>query len=199
MRFSASSVPVIQLALSSGTQPLTKVFDYAQYRTRQRLAQVPGSTLPSPYGGAPRQVMVDLDLAKLRAVGMTPLDVTDAVLKQNLVVPSGLAKIGRQQYTVRLNSSPLLVDQLNRIPVKVVNDQPVLLRDVAHVRDGSPPQTNIVRADAKHSVLLQVLKNGSASTLDVVNAVKAALPDIRAASPKGMTITPLFDQSVFLS
>ena len=199
MRFSASSVPVIQLALSSGTQPLTKVFDYAQYRTRQRLAQVPGSTLPSPYGGAPRQVMVDLDLAKLRAVGMTPLDVTDAVLKQNLVVPSGLAKIGRQQYTVRLNSSPLLVDQLNRIPVKVVNDQPVLLRDVAHVRDGSPPQTNIVRADAKHSVLLQVLKNGSASTLDVVNAVKAALPDIRAASPKGMTITPLFDQSVFVS
>ena len=199
MRFSASSVPVIQLALSSGTQPLTKVFDYAQYRTRQRLAQVPGSTLPSPYGGAPRQVMVDLDLAKLRAVGMTPLDVTDAVLKQNLVVPSGLAKIGRQQYTVRLNSSPLLVDQLNRIPVKVVNDQPVLLRDVAHVRDGSPPQTNIVRADAKHSVLLQVLKNGAASTLDVVNAVKAALPDIRAASPKGMTITPLFDQSVFVS
>ena len=199
MRFSASSVPVIQLALSSGTQPLTKVFDYAQYRTRQRLAQVPGSTLPSPYGGAPRQVMVDLDLAKLRAVGMTPLDVTDAVLKQNLVVPSGLAKIGRQQYTVRLNSSPLLVDQLNRIPVKVVNDQPVLLRDVAHVRDGSPPQTNIVRADAKHSVLLQVLKNGAASTLDVVNAVKVALPDIRAASPKGMTITPLFDQSVFVS
>ena len=199
MRFSASSVPVIQLALSSGSQPLTKVFDYAQYRTRQRLAQVPGSTLPSPYGGAPRQVMVDLDLAKLRAVGMTPLDVTDAVLKQNLVVPSGLAKIGRQQYTVRLNSSPLLVDQLNRIPIKVVNDQPVLLRDVAHVRDGSPPQTNIVRADGKHSVLLQVLKNGSASTLAVVNAVKAALPDIRAASPKGLTITPLFDQSVFVS
>lgn len=199
MRFSASSVPVIQLALSSGSQPLTKVFDYAQYRTRQRLAQVPGSTLPSPYGGAPRQVMVDLDLAKLRAVGMTPLDVTDAVLKQNLVVPSGLAKIGRHQYTVRLNSSPLLVDQLNRIPIKVVNEQPVLLRDVAHVRDGSPPQTNIVRADGKHSVLLQVLKNGSASTLDVVNAVKAALPDIRAASPKGLTITPLFDQSVFVS
>ncbi|TXN76867.1 efflux RND transporter permease subunit [Methylobacterium sp. WL8] len=199
MRFSASSVPVIQLALSSGTLPLTKVFDYAQYRTRQRLAQVPGSTLPSPYGGAPRQVMVDLDLAELRAVGMTPLDVTNAVLKQNLVVPSGLAKIGRQQYTVRLNSSPQLVDQLNRIPIKVVNDQPVLLRDVAHVRDGSPPQTNIVRADGEHSVLLQVLKNGSASTLDVVNAVKAALPDIRAASPKGLSITPLFDQSVFVS
>ncbi len=199
MRFSASSVPVIQLALSSKTLPLTKVFDYAQYRTRQRLAQVPGSTLPSPYGGAPRQVMVDLDLAKLRAVGMTPLDVTEAVLKQNLVVPSGLAKIGRQQYTVRLNSSPQLIEQLNRIPIKVVKDQPVLLRDVAHVRDGSPPQTNIVRADGRHSVLLQVLKNGSASTLDVVNAVKRALPDIRAASPKGMTIAPLFDQSVFVS
>ncbi|WP_457104674.1 efflux RND transporter permease subunit [Methylobacterium sp. P5_C11] len=199
MRFSASSVPVIQLALSSSKLTLTNVFDYAQYRTRRRLAEVPGSTLPSPYGGAPRQVMVDLDPAKLRALGMTPLDVLDAVLKQNLVVPSGLAKIGTQQYTVRLNSSPQLVDQLNRIPIKVENNQPVLLRDVAHVRDGAPPQINIVRADGTHSVLLQVLKNGAASTLDVVNAVKAALPDIRAAAPKGMTITSLFDQSVFVS
>jgi len=199
MRFSASSVPVIQMALSSSKLPLTKVFDYAQYRTRRRLAEVPGSTLPSPYGGAPRQVMVDLDPAKLRAIGMTPLDVLNAVLKQNLVVPSGLAKIGTQQYTVRLNSSPLLVDQLNRIPIKVENNQPILLRDVAQVRDGSPPQINIVRADGHHSVLLQVLKNGAASTLDVVNAVKAALPDIHAAAPKGMTITPLFDQSVFVS
>ncbi|ONF48720.1 efflux RND transporter permease subunit [Methylobacterium radiotolerans] len=199
MRFSASSVPVIQMALSSSKLPLTEVFDYAQYRTRRRLAEVPGSTLPSPYGGAPRQVMVDLDPAKLRAIGMTPLDVLNAVLTQNLVVPSGLAKIGTQQYTVRLNSSPQLIDQLNRIPIKVENNQPVLLRDVAHVRDGAPPQINVVRADGHHSVLLQVLKNGAASTLDVVNAVKAALPDIHAAAPKGMTITPLFDQSVFVS
>lgn len=199
MRFSASSVPVIQLALSSTKQTLTKVFDYAQYRTRQRLAEVPGSTLPSPYGGAPRQVMVDLDLAALRSVGLTPLDVTNAVLKQNLAVPSGLAKIGEQQYAVRLNASPELVDQLNRIPVKVVDGEPVLLRDVAHVRDGAPPQLNIVRADGRHSVLLQILKNGAASTLDVVNNVKKALPDIRAAAPDGMTITPLFDQSVFVS
>ncbi|GEP12076.1 efflux RND transporter permease subunit [Methylobacterium gnaphalii] len=199
MRFSASSVPVIQLALSSTKDTLTKVFDYAQYRTRQRLAEVPGSTLPSPYGGAPRQVMVDLDLAALRAVGMTPLDVTNAVLKQNLAVPSGLAKIGEQQYAIRLNASPELVDQLNRIPVKVVDGQPVLLRDVAHVRDGAPPQLNIVRADGHHSVLLQILKNGSASTLEVVNNVKKSLADIRAAAPAGMSITPLFDQSVFVS
>ncbi len=100
---------------------------------------------------------------------------------------------------MRLNSSPEVVDQLNRIPIKVVNGQPVLLRDVGHVRDGSPPQLNIVRADGKHSVLLQVLKNGAASTLDVVNRVKGALPDLRAAAPHGMTITPLFDQSVFVS
>ncbi|GLS43605.1 multidrug efflux pump subunit AcrB [Methylobacterium brachythecii] len=199
MRFSASSVPVIQLALSSTKDTLTKVFDYAQYRTRQRLAEVPGSTLPSPYGGAPRQVMVDLDLAALRAVGMTPLDVTNAVLQQNLAVPSGLAKIGEQQYAIRLNASPELVDQLNRIPVKVVDGQPVLLRDVAHVRDGAPPQLNIVRADGHHSVLLQILKNGSASTLEVVNNVKKSLADIRAAAPAGMSITPLFDQSVFVS
>jgi multidrug efflux pump subunit AcrB len=199
MRFSASSVPVIQLALSSTQQTLTKVFDYAQYRTRQRLAQLPGATLPSPYGGAPRQVMVDLDLAALQAVGMTPLDVTEAVLKQNLAVPSGLAKVGEQQYTVRLNASPELVDELNRIPIKVVDGQPVLLRDVAHVRDGAPPQLNVVRADGRHSVLLQILKNGAASTFDVVDNVKKALPDIRAAAPKGLTITPLFDQSVFVS
>ncbi|KAB7782846.1 efflux RND transporter permease subunit [Methylorubrum populi] len=199
VRFSASSVPVIQLALTSAKDSLNKVYDYAQYRIRQRLTQVPGSTLPSPFGGAPRQVMVDLDLHALQALGMTPLEVTNAVTSQNLTIPSGLAKIGEQQYPVQMNATPDAIAALNEIPIKVVNGQPVLVRDVAYVRDGGPPQVNVVRADGQASVLMRVLKNGTASTLDVVNNVKAALPDIRAAAPKGMEIKPLFDQSVFVS
>ncbi|MGY2047726.1 efflux RND transporter permease subunit [Methylobacterium sp. JK268] len=199
MRFSASAVPVIQLALSSAKDSLTKVFDYGQYRIRQRLTQVPGSTLPSPYGGAPRQVMVDLDLHALQATGLTPLDVTNAITAQNLTVPSGLAKIGEQQYPIRLNATPEVVDSLNQIPIRVVAGQPVLVRDVAQVRDGAPPQINIVRSDGHPAVLMQILKNGTASTLDVVNNVKKALPDIRAAAPEGLSVETLFDQSVFVS
>ena len=199
MRFSASSVPVIQLALSSETESGAKLYDYGQYRIRQTLTQVPGSTLPAPYGGAPRQIMVDLDLQALQAHGLTPSDVTSAITAQNIVVPSGLSKIGEQQYPIRLNMSPEVVDDLNRVPVKVVNGSPILIRDVAHVRDGAPPQLNIVRSDGRHSVLVTILKNGNASTLSVVNAVKSFLPTIRAAAPQDMKITPLFDQSVFVS
>ncbi|KAB1073908.1 efflux RND transporter permease subunit [Methylobacterium planeticum] len=199
LRFSASSVPVIQLSLASTKESLTKVYDYAQYRIRQRLVQVPGSTLPSPFGGSPRQIMVDLDLHALQALGLTPLDVTNAMTAQNLTVPSGLAKIGEQQYPIRLNATPEAIESLNEIPIKVVAGQPVLVRDVAFVRDGGPPQVNIVRADGLESVLMRIFKNGTASTLDVVNNVKKALPDIRAAAPDGMTLKPLFDQSVFVS
>ena len=199
LRFSASSVPVIQLSLASTKESLTKVYDYAQYRIRQRLVQVPGSTLPSPFGGTPRQIMVDLDLHALQALGLTPVDVTSAVTAQNLTVPSGLAKIGEQQYPIRLNATPEAIEALNEIPIKTVGGQPVLVRDVAYVRDGGPPQVNIVRADGLHSVLMRIFKNGTASTLDVVNNVKKALPDIRAAAPEGMTLKPLFDQSVFVS
>ena len=199
LRFSASSVPVIQLSLASAKDSLTSVYDYAQYRIRQRLTQVPGSTLPSPFGGAPRQIMVDLDLQALQALGLTPLDVTAAMTAQNLTVPSGLAKIGEQQYPIRLNATPEAIAALNEIPIKVVDRQPVLIRDVANVRDGGPPQVNIVRTDGLPSVLMRILKNGTASTLDVVNNVKKALPDITAAAPAGMTLKTLFDQSVFVS
>ena len=199
MRFSASAVPVIQLSLSSTAESLAKVYDYGQYRIRQTLTQVPGSTLPSPYGGSPRQIMVDLDLHSLQAYGLTPQDVLNAITAQNLIVPSGLSKIGETQYPIKLNASPLVVNDLNLIPIKVVNNSPILVRDVAYVRDGSPPQLNIVRSEGKQSVLETILKNGEASTLDVVNNVKAFLPQIRAAAPKGMTITPLADQSVFVS
>ncbi|MCJ2050183.1 efflux RND transporter permease subunit [Methylobacterium sp. J-070] len=199
VRYSASSVPVIQLALTSAKQSLNEVYDYAQYRIRQTLAQVPGSTLPSPFGGAPRQIMVDLDLNALQALGLTPLDVTNAMTAQNLTVPSGLAKIGEQQYPVQLNATPPSIETLNLAPIKVVAGQPVLMRDVAYVRDGGPPQINVVSADGNQAVLMQIIKNGNASTLNVVNNVKAAMPTIRAAAPEGLSIKQLFDQSVFVS
>ncbi|MGA7803938.1 efflux RND transporter permease subunit [Bradyrhizobium sp.] len=199
MRFSASSVPVVQLALSSDQQSQSQLYDYAQYRIRQTLTQVPGSTLPSPYGGAPRQIMVDLDMHALQGYGLTPLDVTNALSAENLTVPSGEAKIGTGQYPIRLNSAPEAISALNALPVKVVGGTPILVRDVAYVRDGSPPQQNIVRADGRRSVLLTILKNGEASTLSVVNNVKSFLPQIRQAAPKGSKIDLLFDQSVFVS
>jgi multidrug efflux pump subunit AcrB len=199
MRFSASAVPVVQLALSSDQQSQAQLYDYAQYRIRQTLTEVPGSTLPSPYGGAPRQVMVDLDMHALQGYGLTPLDVTNAISTQNLVVPSGQSKIGNFQYPIRLNSAPEAIAALNALPIKVVNGSPILVRDIANVRDGSPPQQNIVRADGRRSVLLTILKNGEASTLSVVNNVKAFLPQIRQAAPKGAKIDLLFDQSVFVS
>jgi multidrug efflux pump subunit AcrB len=199
MRFSASSVPVVQLAISSEKQSEAQLYDYAQYRIRQTLTQVPGSTLPSPYGGAPRQIMVDLDMHALQGYGLTPLDVTNAISAQNLTVPSGQAKIGSWQYPIRLNSAPEAISALNVLPIKVVAGSPVLVRDVAYVRDGAPPQQNIVRSDGRRSILLTILKNGEASTLSVVNNVKGFLPQIRAAAPEGAKIDLLFDQSVFVS
>jgi multidrug efflux pump subunit AcrB len=199
MRFSASSVPVIQLALSSTQENERQLYDYGQYRIRQTLTTVPGSTLPSPYGGQPRQIMVDLDLHALEAFGLTPADVTNAMTAQNVTVPSGLAKFGSQQYVIRLNSTPEAISTLNAVPIKIVNGSPILVRDVAYVRDGGPPQQNIVRQDGRRAVLLTILKNGAASTLSVVDTVKSLLPGIRAAAPKDLKITPLFDQSVFVS
>src|SRR6195952_4520746 len=159
MRFSASAVPVIQLALSSTQQSERQLYDLGQYRVRQALTTVPGSTLPSPYGGAPRAIMVDLDLQALQAYGLTPQDVTNAMTAQNLTTPSGLAKFGADQYVIRLNSTPEAVAALNQVPIKLVNGSPVLVRDVAFVRDGAPPQQNIVRQDGHRGVLLTVLKN----------------------------------------
>jgi multidrug efflux pump subunit AcrB len=199
VRYYASSVPVIQLALSSDKSSEQQLFDYGLYRVRQVLTQLPGATLPIPFGGKARQIMVDLDQQSLQAHGLTPMDVTNAVTAENVVVPSGLVKLGSTQYPVRLNSSPDAIESLSRIPIKIVNGAPVLLRDVAYVRDGFAVQQNVVRADGRRSVLQTILKNGNASTLSVVNLVKSMLPQIRAAAPPDMTFTPLFDQSVFVS
>jgi len=199
VQFNASSVPVLQLVLSSDTLNEQQLYDYALYRVRQALAPVPGLTLPTPYGGKFRQIMVDIDPAALLAHGLRPTDIVNAVNAQNLTVPAGDAKIGDRQYILSVNSQPPNIEALNNIPIRQVNGATIYLRDIGNVRDAWAVQQNIVRAEGKRSVLLTVIKNGDASTLDVVNGVKAALPAIRAAAPPGMEIRELFDQSVFVS
>jgi multidrug efflux pump subunit AcrB len=199
VKYNASSVPVLQIGLSSDNLNEQQLYDYGIYRLRQRLAPIHGVTLPTPAGGRYRQIMVDLDPAKLQAKGLTPLDVVSAVNAQNLTLPSGTAKIGDTQYAVRTNATPLALDDLNNIPVKFANGATVFLKDVGFVRDGSLVQQNVVRTEGRRSVLLSIIKNGNASTLAVVNAVKEALNVARAAAPPGLKITELFDQSVFVS
>jgi multidrug efflux pump subunit AcrB len=199
VQFNASSVPVLQLSLNSDSLNEQQLYDFGIYRVRQALAPVPGVTLPTPAGGKYRQIMVDIDPDKLLSRGLTPLDIVNAVNTQNLTLPSGTAKIGDTQYTVRTNATPSTIDDLNNIPVKFANGATILLKDVAQVRDGSMVQQNIVREDGHRSVLLSVIKNGNASTLAVVNGVKYALQAIRAAAPAGLKINALFDQSVFVT
>jgi multidrug efflux pump subunit AcrB len=199
VQYNASSVPVLQLSLSSDTLNEQQLYDYGIYKLRQMIAPIHGVTLPTPAGGKYRQIMVDLDTDKLLAKGLTPLDVVNAVNAQNLTLPSGTAKIGDTQYTVRTNATPPTIDDLNDIPVKFANGATVFIKDVGQVRDGNLVQQNVVRAQGKRSVLLSIIKNGNASTLAVVNAVKAVLRVARAAAPPGLNIKELFDQSVFVT
>jgi multidrug efflux pump subunit AcrB len=175
VQYNASSVPVLQISLSSDTLSEQQLYDYGLYNPRQRLAPIHGVTFPTPAGGKYRQIMVDIDPAKLLARGLTPADVVSAVNAQSLTLPSGTAKIGVTQYTVRTNATPTSIADLNNIPIRYADGATIFVRDVANVRDGSLVQQNIVRADGRRSVLLSVIKNGNASTLDVVNQVKAAL------------------------
>jgi multidrug efflux pump subunit AcrB len=199
VQYNASSVPVLQISLSSDNLNEQQLYDYGLYNLRQRLAPIHGVTLPTPAGGKYRQIMVDLDPQALLAKGLTPLDVVNAVNAQNLTLPSGTVKVGDTQYTVRTNATPLTIADLNDIPVKFANGATVFLRDIGNVRDGSLVQQNVVRAEGRRSVLLSIIKNGNASTLDVVNQVKDALKVARAAAPSGMVIKELFDQSTFVT
>src|SRR4030081_2208634 len=199
LRFSASTVPIIQLSLSSDTLSESEIYDYGLFRVRQQLTTVPGTLLPTPYGGVACQIMVDLDQNALLAKGITPIDVTAAINAQNLTLPSGTAKVGSREYTVSTNSSPLDALMLNDVPIKTVNGSLIYMRDVAHVRDGWAVQQNAARADGKPAVLLSIMKTGSVSTLDIVNQIKNdVLPISRAAAPKGLDIRELFDQSLFV-
>jgi multidrug efflux pump subunit AcrB len=198
IQYSASNVPILQLSFSSDTLPEQGMFDQAVNFVRPRLVTVPGTQIPFPYGGKQRQVMVDLDPARLYAWGISPSDVSAAIGAQNLILPAGTAKIGPQEYPVILNSSPIKADALNDLPIKTVDGTPVYIKDVAHVRDGFQVQTSMVHVSGKRGVLLSILKNGGASTLDVVAGVKRALRLVTPSLPKGLKITPLFDQSLYV-
>lgn len=199
VRYDASSVPILQMALSSPSLTASQLYDFGAFRARQQLIGVSGMRLPLPFGGAPRQIQVDLDLQALTARGLTPLDVSRAVSAQNLTLPAGTAKIGATDYLVSLNSNPDLVPLLNEIPItREANGTIVRLRDVANVRDGYGVQTNLVRRDTQDSVLVTFLKIGSASTLDIIREVRARLPALKAAAPPDLSIDFLFDQSRFV-
>src|SRR5690242_15037690 len=196
--YDASSVPILQLGLSGNGLSEQQLNDLGTNFIRPQLATVPGASLPLPYGGKVRQVMVDIDSHELLAKGLAPMDVVNAVNAENVILPAGTAKIGRTEYNVALNGSPSAVDALNHMPVKVVNGATVYVQDVAHVRDGYAVQQNVVRQDGQRGVLLTVQKSGNASTLSIVSAIHNALPRIKATLPSQLTIKALFDQSLFV-
>ena len=196
--YNASSVPIIQLALSSDALSQVELFDLAQNFIRPQLTTVPGAQLPYPYGGATRQVQIDLDQSALRAHGLSANDIGAALAQQNQINPVGTEKIGSYEFTVDLNNSPKALEDFNNMPVKVVNGAVVFMRDVAYVHDGSPPQTNVVQLDGRKGVLMSVLKIGSASTLDIIAGIKDRLPGIEAGLPPGVKLTYVGDQSDFV-
>jgi multidrug efflux pump subunit AcrB len=198
LQFNASSVPILQMSLSSKTLSESQIYDYGLYRIRNQLAVIQGITLPSPYGGSVRQVVVDLDPQAMLAKGLSPSDVSEAISAQNLTLPTGSAKIGETDYPVSVNSSPVTIEAFNDLPIKQVNGGMIYLRDVANVRDGSRVQTNLVRQDGHRGALLTILKSGGASTLRIIEDVKKLLPSMRAAAPPGLEINLLFDQSLFV-
>jgi multidrug efflux pump subunit AcrB len=198
IRFNASNVPILQVSLQSSSLSEQEVYDYGYNFMRTQLATVQGASIPLPYGGRQRQIMIDLDLEALYAKGLGPNDVVAAVNAQNLILPAGFAKMGDAEYAVRLNSSPDAIAAINDLPIRAVNGATVYLRDVAQVRDGYAVQSSIVRENGRKGALLTVLKAGGASTLDVVRRVKEALPTVLSTLPKSLEVKLLADQSVFV-
>jgi multidrug efflux pump subunit AcrB len=196
--FNASSVPILQLALSSESIHQMQLFDDGQNFIRPQLATVAGAAIPSPYGGKVLQVQVDIDQHALQANGLSATDVVDAIARQNLVLPAGTEKIGKFEWVVNLNASPQQIVELNDLPVKQVNGTVVYVRDVAYIHAGSPPQTNLVRVNGTNAVLMTVLKSGSASTLDVIDGVRQRLPLIEQSLPATLHLAAVSDQSVFV-
>ncbi len=199
LSFNASSVPVLQLALSSQSLSQARLQDYGQNFIRPELASVAGAAIPSPYGGKVRQVQVDIDQNKLQAYGLSAEDVVDAIGRQNIITPVGVEKVGGLEYVVGINGSPEQIDSLNDLPIKVVNGATIFVRDVAFAHDGAPPQTNMVRVDGANAVLMTILKSGSVSTLDVINGVKALLPKLRETLPSSLKLVAVGDQSTFVN
>lgn len=196
--YSASTVPILQLAMSGPTLSEQQVNDLGLNFVRTRLVTVPGAAIPYPYGGKTRQIQVDLNTTALQARGLSPQDVVNAISAQNLILPSGTSKLGALEYNVALNGSPQTVPELNDLPIRNVDGTTIYIRDVAHVRDGFPPQTNIVRVNGQRASLLTIQKAGNASTLDVIAGIKELLPTIQSSLPSELEIRPLADQSVFV-
>jgi multidrug efflux pump subunit AcrB len=198
IQYNASSVPILQLALSGQGLSETQLGDIGLNFVRTGLVSVPGAAIPYPYGGKQRQVQVDLDTNALQAKGLSPLDVVNAIGVQNLILPAGTAKIGNYEYEVDMNGAPATVAELNNLPIKNVGTTTIYIHDVANVRDGFPPQTNIVRVNGQRSSLMTILKAGDVSTLDIISSVKGLLPSIKAGLPPALKIDPLSDQSIFV-
>src|SRR3984957_1525585 len=198
LTYNASSVPILQLGLSSKTLSEQQLGDLGLNFIRTQLVTVPGASVPYPYGGKQRQVMIDLNPALMQSKGVSPADVVNAFNNQNLIIPAGTAKIGQFEYDVDLNASPKQVTEMNDLPVKQVGNSTIYLRDVAHVRDGFAPQTNIVRLDGERGALVSILKTGKGSTLDIVSNARALLPKIASTLPPDLKMQPLADQSIFV-
>ncbi len=198
LSFNATTVPVLQLALSSQSLSQEQLFDIGQNFIRPQLATVAGAAIPSPYGGKFREVQIDVDQRKLEAYGLSAQDIVNAVGQQNIVTPVGTEKVGNFEYVVSLNGSPTQLAGINDLPVRVVNGATIFIRDVAYAHDGSPPQINMVRVDGSNAVLMTILKAGSASTLDVINGVKALLPKLRETLPASLHLEAVGDQSPFV-
>jgi multidrug efflux pump subunit AcrB len=198
IQYNASSVPVMMLGLSGQGLTEQQLFDLGQNTVRLQLATVEGAQTPYPYGGKQRQIQVDIDLAALQAKGLSPADVVNAIDAQNLIVPSGTMKVDRFEYAIETNSAPEVVDALNNLPIRAVNGAMIYIRDVAHVRDGNPPQTNIVRVDGKRAILMSIMKTGSASTLEIIDGVRSRLELVKGQLPPQLKISALSDQSIFV-
>ena len=198
LNYNAATVPIVQLALSSLSLSEQRIFDYGQNFIRPALASVPGSAVPSPYGGKTRQIQIDLRLAALQARKLTPNDVISALAAQNLIIPTGTQKIGEYEYSIKLNNGVDGFQEIADFPIKLASGAVIQLRDVAQVRDGSPPQTNLVRLDGGKAVLMTILKSGAVSTLDIIDGVKALVPKLKESLPSELNININGDQSVFV-
>ena len=198
LSYNASTVPILQLALSGKGLSEQQLFDFGANFIRTQLITVPGTAIPNSYGGKQRQIMVDLNTQALQAKGLAATDVVNAIGNQNVILPSGTSKIGSLEYDVEINGSPRSVDELNDLPIKSQNGATIFVHDVAHVRDGYPPQTNIVRSNGQRSSMMTVLKSGNESTLDIIAGIRKMLPVVAATLPPELVITPIADQSIFV-
>src|SRR5437763_6629718 len=198
LSYNASTVPILQLALSGNGLSEQQLFDFGSNFIRTQLITVPGTSIPNSYGGKQRQIMVDLDTRALQSKGLAATDVVSAIGNQNVILPSGTTKIGPLEYDVEMNGSPRSVAELNDLPIKSQNGATIYVHDVAHVRDGYPPQTNVVRSDGQRGSMMTILKSGNESTLDIIAGIRKMLPLVAATLPPELRITPIADQSIFV-